>query len=85
MEHLTLPSVGASFKKWGCCTPIFPKAHSSNFPKKNSKKKIQKKGTVWPSLGDDPRLAGDCWSSPGPGSKTRDWRPLVARLPATSG
>jgi hypothetical protein len=26
MEHLTLPSVGASFKKWGCCTPILPKA-----------------------------------------------------------
>jgi hypothetical protein len=24
MEDLTLPSVGASFKKWRCCTPIFP-------------------------------------------------------------
>jgi hypothetical protein len=31
MEHLTL----ASFKKWGCCTPILPKAlaHSPNLQK----------------------------------------------------
>jgi hypothetical protein len=36
MEHLTIPSVGASFKKWGCYTPILPKAlaHSPNFQKK---------------------------------------------------
>jgi hypothetical protein len=36
MEHLTLPSVGASFKKWGCCTPILPKAlaHSPKLSKK---------------------------------------------------
>jgi hypothetical protein len=26
LEELALPSVGASFKKWGCCTPILPKA-----------------------------------------------------------
>jgi hypothetical protein len=26
MEDLTLPSVGASFKNWGCYTPILPKA-----------------------------------------------------------
>jgi hypothetical protein len=25
MEDLTLPSVGASLKKWGWCTPILPK------------------------------------------------------------
>jgi hypothetical protein len=39
MEHLTLPSVGTSFKKWGCCTPIPPKApaHFSNFQKNNFK------------------------------------------------
>jgi hypothetical protein len=47
MEHLTLPSVGASFKKWRCCTPILPKAlaHSPNFPKENFKKikKFKKK------------------------------------------
>jgi hypothetical protein len=46
MEDLTLPSVGASFKKWGCCTPIFPKAlaHFLNFPKKHLKeyKKFKK-------------------------------------------
>jgi hypothetical protein len=44
MEDLTLPSVGASFKKWGCCTPILPKtlAHYPNF---QNSKKIQKKGT----------------------------------------
>jgi hypothetical protein len=45
MEDLTLPSVGASFKKWGCYTPILPKAlaHSSNFQKKKIKKKRKKK------------------------------------------
>jgi hypothetical protein len=48
MEHLTLPSIGASFKKWGCCIPILPKAlaHSSKLPKKISKnnKNSKKKG-----------------------------------------
>jgi hypothetical protein len=49
MEHLTLPSVGASFKKWRCCTPILPKAlaHSSKLPQKNkfkNKKNSKKKG-----------------------------------------
>jgi hypothetical protein len=45
MEDVTLPSVGASFKKWVCCTPILPKAlaHFLNFQKKISKKKISKK------------------------------------------
>jgi hypothetical protein len=63
MEHLTLPSVGASFKKWGCCTPILPKAlaHSSNFPK-ISFKRIRifhiKRGCL-AHLGVDPRSAGD--------------------------
>jgi hypothetical protein len=40
MEHLTLPSVGASFKKWECFTPILAKAlaHSPNFQKKKKKK-----------------------------------------------
>jgi hypothetical protein len=41
MEHLTLPSVGASFKKWGSCAPILP-----NFQKKIQKKNQKfKKGT----------------------------------------
>jgi hypothetical protein len=43
MEDSTLPSVGASFKKWGCCTHILPKAlaHPPNFQnKKNKKNKI---------------------------------------------
>jgi hypothetical protein len=33
MKHLILSSVGASFKKWGCCTSILPKAlaQSPNF------------------------------------------------------
>jgi hypothetical protein len=30
MEDFILQSVGANFKKWGCCTPIFL-AHSPNF------------------------------------------------------
>jgi hypothetical protein len=36
LEDLTLPSVGASFRKWRCCTPILLKglAHSPNFSKK---------------------------------------------------
>jgi hypothetical protein len=35
LEELALPSVGASFKKWGCCTPILSKAlaHHPNFQK----------------------------------------------------
>jgi hypothetical protein len=28
MEDFTLPSVGAKFKKWKCCTPILPKCQS---------------------------------------------------------
>jgi hypothetical protein len=51
MDDFTLPSVGASFKKWKFCTPILPKgmAQSSNFSKKKFKKiqNIQKKGPVW--------------------------------------
>jgi hypothetical protein len=45
MEDLTLPSIGASFKKWGCCKPILPKglAHSPNFSKKIEEKKKKKK------------------------------------------
>jgi hypothetical protein len=40
MEHLTLPSVGAGFKKWGCCTPILSKTLTSspNFQNKNKNK-----------------------------------------------
>jgi hypothetical protein len=60
MEHLTLPSVGASFKKWGCCTPILPKAlaHSLNFQKIIIlNKKFQKQRIVRPCPGVDPWLA----------------------------
>jgi hypothetical protein len=38
MEVVTPPSVGASFKKWGCCTPILPKCQE--VPQKSPKKKI---------------------------------------------
>jgi hypothetical protein len=47
MEDFTLPSVGASFKKWGCYAPILPKcqAHLQTTPKKTLKKpKKGKKG-----------------------------------------
>jgi hypothetical protein len=47
MEEFTLPSVGASFKKWECCTPILPEcqAHFHNTKKKSEKNsKIVKKG-----------------------------------------
>jgi hypothetical protein len=42
MEDLILPSVGPSFRKWGCYTPIFSKglAHSLDFPKKIKEDKI---------------------------------------------
>jgi hypothetical protein len=36
LEEITLPSMGASFKKWGCCTSIIPKQKIKN--------KIQKFG-----------------------------------------
>jgi hypothetical protein len=36
MEDFTLPSIGARFKKWECCTLVLSKgmAHSSNFSRK---------------------------------------------------
>jgi hypothetical protein len=45
MEDLTLPSIGASFKKSGCCTYLLPKvlAHSPNLQKKFQKFKKFKK------------------------------------------
>jgi hypothetical protein len=50
MEDLTLPSVGASFKKWRCCIPILPKglAFSPNFPIffKEKQKKLKRKGLL---------------------------------------
>jgi hypothetical protein len=38
MEDLTLPSVGASFKIWGCCTPILPKCQEVPYNSKKQKK-----------------------------------------------
>jgi hypothetical protein len=69
MEHFILPNVGASFQKWGCCTPILLKAlaHSPNFPKKNYKKrKNKKKRAGWTGPGVDPQSAVDRGSIPGP-------------------
>jgi hypothetical protein len=45
MEDFTLPSVGASFKKWECCTPILPKSHAHlhNTKKSGKNAKIAKK------------------------------------------
>jgi hypothetical protein len=39
MEDVTLPSVGASFKKWECYTPILSKCHTHLH---NTKKKVKK-------------------------------------------
>jgi hypothetical protein len=47
MEDFTLANVGASFKKWGCCTPTLPKrqAHPHNNKKKSNFFKINQK--IW--------------------------------------
>jgi hypothetical protein len=46
MEDLALPSVRASFKKWGHCTPILPKCqevpHNSKKKNQNKIKKFEK-------------------------------------------
>jgi hypothetical protein len=41
MEDFTLPSVGASFKKWECCAPILPNAKPILIIQKKSGKKCQ--------------------------------------------
>jgi hypothetical protein len=38
MEDLTLPRVGASFKKWRCCTSILPKCEEGPHNSKKKKK-----------------------------------------------
>jgi hypothetical protein len=49
MEDLTIPRIGAKFKKWRCCihTPKEAQAlaHERAFKKKFSKKKLEKKAT----------------------------------------
>jgi hypothetical protein len=42
MEDFTLPNVGASFKKWECCTPIVPKCQAHLYNTKNKMKNIPK-------------------------------------------
>jgi hypothetical protein len=39
MEDVTLPNVGASFEKWGCYIPIFPKCQAISILPKNGKNK----------------------------------------------
>jgi hypothetical protein len=41
-RFLTLPSIRASFKKWGCCTPILPKCQEVPHNSKQKKIKIKK-------------------------------------------
>jgi hypothetical protein len=40
MEDFTLPNIGASFKKWECCTPILPKFQVHLQSSKNIKYKM---------------------------------------------
>jgi hypothetical protein len=42
MEDFTLLSIGARFKKWGCCTPILPKCQAHPHKTKKKWRKIQK-------------------------------------------
>jgi hypothetical protein len=90
LEELPLPSVGASFKKWGSCTPILPKAlaHFPNFQKLIffKIKKFQKNWDSPAGTGIDLRPAGDRWSPAGPrlptcGRTCSGRRPTVARQP----
>jgi hypothetical protein len=43
LEHFTFPIVGARFKKWNCCTPIFPKCQAHPH---NTKKKVEKNAKI---------------------------------------
>jgi hypothetical protein len=45
MEDLTIPSVGACFKKWGRCTPILRKCQE--VPQKSSQKNNKIKNLKW--------------------------------------
>jgi hypothetical protein len=45
MKDFILPSVGASFKKWGCCTPILPKCQE--LPHNTQKRSIKKYQKIW--------------------------------------
>jgi hypothetical protein len=57
MEDFTLPSVGARFKKWECCTPILPKCQAHpQLPQKT--KKIQKNS----KKGGQPTICGTAGS-----------------------
>jgi hypothetical protein len=42
MQDCTFPSIGASFKKWGYCTPILPKCQAHPKTSKNQNKKNPK-------------------------------------------
>jgi hypothetical protein len=69
MEDFTLPSVGARFKKWECCTPILPKcqAHPQTSLEYFKKfKKIQKIG----KRGANPQSVG---------MQARGWQATVGR------
>jgi hypothetical protein len=89
MEDFTLPSVGAMFKKWECCTPILPKCHihphNTNKKKVNKNPNIAKKKGVAEkacSLADyGPRSVGNRWSSPNSGPSTSGHPPVVRGCP----
>jgi hypothetical protein len=46
MEDFTLPSVRASFKRWGCCTPILPNPKPILKLPYNTKKKSEKNSKI---------------------------------------
>jgi hypothetical protein len=64
MEDLTLPSVGATFKKWGCCTPTLPKCHDVPHNSKRKQKKKSKKLKIVMRQWD--RLVVARWPCTGP-------------------
>jgi hypothetical protein len=72
MEDLTLPSIGASFKKWGCCTHMPPSPRSPgpcyiegplNYFLKGGQKNKNKNS--WPQLVRLRRVTASRWAAMG--------------------
>jgi hypothetical protein len=84
MEHLTPPSVGASFKKWSVVHPFKSHGLFPKLPKKKKKKKKEQFGPIKVSTWGRPWL-DDPWSVTSSWDVVARPRPLVASNLATRG